>query len=112
MMQRLLLLALCLLPINALAMGDPDPLIGMLRLDKVEINPDQHLHWKAKAYLGKDRHKLWLKTEGEWHKSELEAAEWRLLYGQAIAPYWDLMLGLRHTQKPRQVADQKPNAMP
>ena len=63
MMQRLLLLALCLLPLNSWAMGNPNPLVGMLMLDKFELNPDRHLHWKAKAYLGKDMQKLWLKTD-------------------------------------------------
>ena len=100
-MKKLVLLALLLQAFSVWAMSNPDPLMTMVMLDKLEINNDNKLHWKAKAYLGKDMNKLWLKTDGESHKSEREEAEWRLLYGHAIAPYWDVMLGLRHVSQPK-----------
>lgn len=89
-------LALLFQPLIAWSMGNPDPMITMFRLDKFEVNTDEHLHWKAKAFVGKDLQKLWIKTEGEAYQSAVESSEWRLLYGQAVSPYWDVMLGLRY----------------
>ncbi len=88
-------------------MGD-DPLLVMGKLDQLEIrdtdgtNP---LVWDAQGWVGKDLNKLWLKTEGERVGSETEDLELQLLYGHAIAPYWDFQIGWRGDFKPKPVRD-------
>lgn len=54
--------------------------------------------WEAQAWLGYDRDKLWLKTEGHYDAdaNSTERMEWQALYSRAIAPFWDVQLGLRH----------------
>lgn len=54
----------------------------------------------AQGWIGKDLDKLWLKTDLEVVEGEVEESELQLLYGRAIAAYWDLQLGLRHDNKP------------
>lgn len=56
------------------------------------------LQWELQGWIGKDEHKLWLKSEGErdLDADDTEAAELQLLYSHAIAPYWDVQAGLRH----------------
>jgi copper resistance protein B len=53
--------------------------------------------WEIQGWLGYDRDKLWLKTEGEYdtNANETEHSEIQLLYSRAVAPYWDLQAGLR-----------------
>ena len=53
--------------------------------------------WDLQGYWGGTTRKLWLKSEGEGGFDEApEQAEIQALWSQAVAPYWDLQLGLRH----------------
>jgi copper resistance protein B len=108
MLKRLLLLALCV-PAVAIAAGmEDDPLLAMVKIDKLEVHEtDDGNPWelKADAWIGKDLHKLWLKTEGEVHEGETEEAELQLLYSRAISPFWDLQVGARRDFKPEPERD-------
>ncbi|MGB7441537.1 MAG: copper resistance protein B [Coleofasciculaceae cyanobacterium] len=55
-------------------------------------------NWEALGWVGGDYRRLWLKTEGDVGLVEDEGgeAEVQLLYGQLIAPFWDLQAGLRY----------------
>jgi len=73
----------------------------LLMADRFEFT--QHddsdvLQWELQGWIGKDAHKLWMKSEGERDRDadNTEAAELQLLYSHAIAPYWDVQAGLRH----------------
>jgi len=52
--------------------------------------------WEAQAWIGRDLHKFWFKTEGQRDEGETGTAELQALYSRAIAPFWDLQAGLRH----------------
>ena len=52
--------------------------------------------WEAVAWIGTDLDRLWLRTEGERVGGHTEAASLEVLYGRAIAPWWDLLAGVRH----------------
>lgn len=83
---------------------DDDPYIGKFMLDRLEVIDDEDsntLVWEASAWIGRDLEKFWFKTEGVYEDSEFHAAEYQLLYGWAIAPYWDLMAGWRLDSKPK-----------
>lgn len=94
---------------TALAGGmEDDPLLGRVMIDQLEIRAaegDDPVVWEVDAWLGKDLHKVWLKTEGEHHSGETEEAELQLLYSRAISPFWDLQLGWRRDIKPQPERD-------
>jgi len=77
-----------------------DPILMMVKIDQLEIGDDDNSAWGVQAWIGKDINKLWLKTEGELSNSDVEGAEFQLLYSRAIAPYWDAQIGWRHDIKP------------
>lgn len=56
--------------------------------------------WDFKGWIGKDRDKLALKSEGEKEGSHLKQAEFWGMYSRNISEFWDAQVGLRHdTQK-------------
>jgi copper resistance protein B len=82
---------------------DDDPLLTMLVVDQLEIREtdgDNPLVWDAEGWVGKDLHKLWIKTDGEYVDERVEEMELQLLYSRAVAPYWDLQLGWRRDIRP------------
>lgn len=83
---------------------EDDPLLAMVMVDQLESrlgNGNPRMVWDAEGWIGRDRDKIWLKTEGEAKNGRLEEAEAQLLYSRAVAPYWDLQMGLRHDFRPR-----------
>ena len=52
--------------------------------------------WEAKAWVGSDLNRLWLRSEGERAGGSTESADVEVLYGRAIAPWWDAVAGVRH----------------
>jgi len=90
----------------ALAMETDDPLVTQLTVDKFEkrhsINDKsaQPLAWEAEAWLGYDINKLVFKTEGERASGKTESAELQGLIRSAIAPYWNIQMGMRHDFNP------------
>lgn len=78
-----------------------DPALFKVLFDAVEWQPDEeNLNWDAHAWYGRDLQKLWLKTEGERSDEGTESASAQLLYGMAVAPYWDFQVGARHEYTP------------
>jgi copper resistance protein B len=73
----------------------------LLMADRLELarhDGKQRLQWEAQGWYGTDEHKLWLKSEGDYHRAaqDTEHAELQLLYSRPVAAYWDLQAGLRH----------------
>jgi copper resistance protein B len=82
--------------------GD-NPVITKVMFDQLELRNDDGanpLVVDAQVWIGKDLNKLWLKTDVEKRDGEIEEAEVQALYSRAIAPYWDLQMGIRHDLKP------------
>jgi copper resistance protein B len=92
---------------NGLAAGmEDDPLLTMVKIEKLEIlDADSGEHRPALldgyAWIGKDLHKLYIKTEVERVAGDNEEAEVQLLYSRALYPFWDLQLGWRRDFEPR-----------
>lgn len=65
--------------------------------ERFERTDDDTVDWKLQGWLGYDRDKLWLKTEGAQatEGNAEDHSEVQLLYSRAVAPYWDLQAGLR-----------------
>ena len=90
-------------PSLVFAMGDANPLLTTLKIDQLEIREADGSNprvWDASLAMGYDLNKVWLTTEGERVDGETESAEVSLLYGRAIAPYWDVLVGLRQDLQP------------
>jgi copper resistance protein B len=51
--------------------------------------------WDTKGWIGQDRHRLWFRTEGDRAGGRTEQAQVNLLYGRAIARWWDVTAGVR-----------------
>lgn len=54
------------------------------------------LGWEGLAWVGGDINRMWLRTEGEASDGEVESGNAELLYGRSIAPWWDVLAGVRH----------------
>ncbi len=58
------------------------------------------LTWDAKGWVGRDRDRLWFRTEGQAEDGRLGDAEAHLLYGRAFARWWEVVVGLRQDVRP------------
>jgi copper resistance protein B len=56
--------------------------------------------WEGSSWIGTDLNRLWLRSEGERRDGRLEDADLEVLYGHAIATWWDVLAGVRHDVKP------------
>jgi copper resistance protein B len=78
-------------------------IVSYLLFDRLELQDADHgraLHWDIKASIGGDFRKLWLRTEGERSSGRTGHGDIELLFGRAIAPWWDLVTGVRHEFAP------------
>ena len=88
---------------SALAGGKDDPLLGKVMIDQLEVrdaDENNPLVLDGQGWVGKDFQKLWFKAEVERADSETEEAELQALYSQAIAPFWDVQVGVRQDFQP------------
>ncbi len=106
-------LALCF-PLASVAAVFPAPAVGekldeqvftLVQIDELEYRAqdgDDLVTWQALGRIGTDRHKLALKTEGEFvlDSDKLERAEAQLLYQRPISNFFDAQIGVRHDFKP------------
>lgn len=80
-----------------------DPLTAMLLAEQFEWqggSGDDALKWDATGWAGFSMNRLWLRTEGERPSGSSGEAQTELLYGRPIAPWWDLVAGVRHDVGP------------
>lgn len=70
--------------------------IKMDRLENVQTRDNAFAEYDLQAWLGKDYDRLTLKAEGEVDEGDLHEARTELLWGHALATFWDAQLGLRY----------------
>jgi copper resistance protein B len=56
--------------------------------------------WDNKGWVGRDRDRLWFRTEGEAADGRLEEGQAHILYGRQIARWWDVVGGIRQDVRP------------
>lgn len=61
---------------------------------------DAGLSWDNKGWIGRDRDRVWFRSEGARDDDRLTHAEAHLLYGRAIARWWDVVVGVRQDVRP------------
>ena len=84
------------------AIGD-NAVYTFVLLDQLEWQGDQSAggpNWDAKGWVGGDRNRLWFRTEGQADDGSLDDAEAHVLYGRAIARWWDVVVGVRQDVRP------------
>ena len=66
------------------------------RLDVWDAEPGTGVEWEAQSWIGTDLDRLWLRSEGERVRNTTESADIEVLYGRSVAPWWDVVAGVRH----------------
>jgi copper resistance protein B len=75
-------------------------------IDRLEADIDGDAQsWAAKSWIGTDRDRLWLRSEGERNDTGTHAADLEVLYGRGVARWWDLLVGVRHDFAPAGAQD-------
>lgn len=76
---------------------EEDPVLYSLKFEQLELREtaDDVLAWKAEAWIGRDRDRLLLKSEGKYNDKETEEFELQGLYARAVSPNWNLQAGWR-----------------
>jgi copper resistance protein B len=64
-------------------------------IDAARIDDADVVNWDADAWVGGERNKLWLKSEGELEDGDTSVAEIQALWSHAISDYWDVQAGVR-----------------
>ncbi|MBW3549244.1 MAG: copper resistance protein B [Proteobacteria bacterium] len=66
------------------------------RLETWGADEGNALGWEGSGWIGNDLERLWIRSEGEWTDGTTESADVELLYGRAVATWWDAVAGIRH----------------
>ncbi len=80
-----------------------DPLLVHVMIDQLEwrsADESDPYVLDAQGWIGKDLNKLWIKTDVEHADGATEDVEIQALYSRAIAPFWDVQVGLRQDLEP------------
>lgn len=70
------------------------------RLEAWDADAGTALGWEGQAWIGTDLNRVWLRSEGERAAGRTESADLEVLYGRSVAPWWDLVAGVRHDFQP------------
>lgn len=88
---------------SAIAGAKDDPLLTKVMIDQLELREsdgDDPRVLEGQGWIGKDLDKLWIKAEAERTGGETEEGELQALYSKAVAPFWDVQVGLRKDFQP------------
>jgi copper resistance protein B len=61
---------------------------------------DQGFGWDTKGWVGRDRDRLWFRTEGQYADDTVVDAQSHFFYGRAISRWWDVVAGIRQDFDP------------
>ena len=88
---------------SAAAMMAEDPMTSFVLVDQLErreADGGDPLAWNVRGWIGHNLDKLWMRSEGSRVDGHTEDAELELLWGHAIARWWDLVVGAREVLRP------------
>lgn len=80
--------------VEVMGMDDRAP-FGLFSFDRLERVEGGATAWSLQASHGGDADRLVVRSEGEHVEGGFEHADVELLWGHAIAPFWDSRVGLR-----------------
>jgi copper resistance protein B len=61
---------------------------------------DQGFGWDTKGWVGRDRDRVWFRTEGQYADETVVDAQSHVFYGRAISRWWDVVAGIRQDFDP------------
>ncbi|MEX0827681.1 MAG: copper resistance protein B, partial [Haliea sp.] len=80
-------------------------IVTFLEVERLEHRANEgrnSVHWEAQGWAGTDKHKLWMKTEGErLSDGKYEGAEVQFLYSRMISAFFDAQAGIRYDIEPQ-----------
>lgn len=85
-------------PIPPPRMGDTHLFHGLMvdRLERIRTRNNSSTEYELQGWFGRDYDRAVLKAEGEIDGGEFQHARTELLWGHAVAAYWDTQLGVRY----------------
>lgn len=85
-------------PIPPPRMGDEEKFGALMvdRLEAVRTDDNTAAAYEAQAWFGRDYDRAVVKAEGDIDDGKLMEAQTELLWGHALAAYWNTQLGIRH----------------
>lgn len=75
-------------------------LVSVTRLEGWNGGHGSGQAWEIGAWVGNDLRRAWLRSEGEREDGSTAAADVELLYGRALGPWSELLLGMRQDLRP------------
>src|SRR5215204_2202167 len=57
--------------------------------------------WDGRTWIGGDRNRVWIRTEGDAIDGVIDTAEAQVLLGRSITPWWDVVAGVRYDARPQ-----------
>lgn len=85
-------------PLPKLRMADEHNFGSLLadRLETARTRDNSFTAFDVLAWYGRDYDRAWFKTDGEVDAGRVQDARTELLWGHAVAAYWDTQLGVRY----------------
>ena len=85
-------------PIPRLRLADELSMGSLLmnRLESVNTGDNTFATYDLQAWFGRDYDRAVLKAEGDYDNGKLQEASTELLWGHAVATFWDMQLGVRY----------------
>ncbi len=85
-------------PISRPRMGDEENFATVLvdQLESVRTRDNTATAYELQAWIGRDYDRVVLKAEGVVDDGKFEEARTELLWGHAVAAFWDMQLGVRY----------------
>jgi copper resistance protein B len=85
-------------PIPPPRMGDTHLFHGLMvdRLERARTRDNSSTEYELQGWFGRDYDRAVLKAEGEVDGGKFQDARTELLWGHAVATYWDTQLGVRY----------------
>ena len=70
------------------------------RLEWQSVEGASGLTWDNTTWVGRDLDRLWLRAEGRSEHGAVANADAHVLYGRAIARWWEMVAGVRQDMRP------------
>ncbi|KAF1017643.1 MAG: Copper resistance protein B [Stenotrophomonas maltophilia] len=90
-------------PIDHGAMQHAPAINSLVLIDRLEQwdgNDAKGQAWEATGWVGGDINRLWLRSSGERSGGRTEASNLEAMYGRAVSPWWDVLVGVRQDFRP------------
>lgn len=109
MTSRLILLLLAM-TISVAEAQEDQMIFNHFKAERLEYEGNENLSlfkWDVQNWIGNDKHKLWLKTEGDYVSEQniFGRADLQLLYSRNISTFWDFQIGARRAFEPERTYD-------